>query len=402
MKICFLIGSVGISGGAYVIFQHASYLNNAGHEVTIGAQDPFDVKTYAWHPLAFTLNIIPLEKAEKETFDLVIATWWKTALDLHRFNSHRYAYFVQSIESRFYSESEVPLRKLVDSTYDLPISFVTEANWIRQYLHQNHGKNAYIVQNGIRKDLYTPKGPRISPPLKKGRLRILVEGPFGVFFKNTGRAINIVKRAQPDEIWLLTNSDVGWMTGVDRVFSCIPVTKVPEIYRSCDVIVKLSYVEGMFGPPLEMFHCGGTAITYDVTGHDEYILHGQNALVAKRDDERQVVEYLKDLRNKPELLHRLKKGAKEAASNWPDWNHSSALFCSRTNKILEESSKTTKTELKSLADAVWRSYTNSEKLRIRRSPWISIRNKLHAKLDKLHPEVSRRLRWLRYLSECYK
>ena len=54
------------------------------------------------------------------------------------------------------------------------------------------------------------------------------------------------------------------------------------IYRSCDVIVKLSYVEGMFGPPLEMFHCGGTSIVYDVTGHDEYIVHGKNGLVAKK------------------------------------------------------------------------------------------------------------------------
>lgn len=69
--------------------------------------------------------------------------------------------------------------------------------------------------------------------------------------------------------------------------------KQPEIYRSCDVIVKLSYIEGMFGPPLEMFHCGGTAIVYDVTGHDEYIVHEKNALVVKTDDDKQVINYIK-------------------------------------------------------------------------------------------------------------
>lgn len=41
----------------------------------------------------------------------------------------------------------------------------------------------------------------------------------------------------------------------------------------------------MFGPPLEMFHCGGTSIVYDVTGHDEYIVHDKNGLVAKTDDD---------------------------------------------------------------------------------------------------------------------
>jgi hypothetical protein len=54
-----------------------------------------------------------------------------------------------------------------------------------------------------------------------------------------------------------------------------------SVYRSCDDILKLSLVESMFGPPLEMFHCGGTAIVYNVTGHDEYIVHGRNALVAE-------------------------------------------------------------------------------------------------------------------------
>ena len=42
----------------------------------------------------------------QERFDLVFATWWKTALELHRINAYQYAYFVQSIESRFYPESE--------------------------------------------------------------------------------------------------------------------------------------------------------------------------------------------------------------------------------------------------------------------------------------------------------
>ncbi len=70
----------------------------------------------------------------------------------------------------------------------------------------------------------------------------------------------------------------------------IPVESTPVIYRSCDVLLKLSKVEGMFGPPLEMFHCGGTAITYDVTGSEEYLVSGRNSLVVPMDDEKAVAD----------------------------------------------------------------------------------------------------------------
>jgi len=402
MKICFLIGSVAISGGAYVVFQHASYLSEAGYEVVVAAQDPFDGQTHSWHPLACRLRIIPFELAERETFDLVIATWWKTALTLHRFNSRQYAYFVQSIESRFYSETEMPLRNLVDSTYNLPLSFVTEAKWIRDYLHKHHDKNAELVPNGIRKDLYTPVGSAISKRKSNGHLRVLVEGPFGVFFKNTGRTVNVVKRANPDEIWLLTSSDVAWLPGVDRVFSGLPIFKVPEVYRSCDVIVKLSYVEGMFGPPLEMYHCGGTSITYDVTGYDEYIKHDVNGLVASKDDESKVVDYIHRLKSQPELLSRLRRGAEETASEWPDWDHSSALFLSWAERIMSLPASNQHASLKEMVESTWEVYCSSETMRIRKSPLITIRYRMDAALDRLPSEVTRKLRWLRYISECYR
>ena len=98
------------------------------------------------------------------------------------------------------------------------------------------------------------------------------------------------------------------------------------VYRSCDLILKLSLVEGMFGPPLEMFHCGGTAIVYNVTGHDEYIVHGRNALVAERNDESAVVRFIRQLKDFPQFLGALKTNAINAAAQWPDWTASTAQF----------------------------------------------------------------------------
>ena len=159
-----------------------------------------------------------------------------------------------------------------------------------------------------------------------GKLRVLVEGPVDVDFKNVPKTVELCKESNADEIWLLTSSKIKNYEGCDRVFSCVPITETPKIYRSCDVIVKLSYVEGMFGPPLEMFHCGGTAITYDVTGYDEYIENGVNALVAKKDDERKVVEYINTLKRDEALLKQLKENALCTARKWISWENSSDLF----------------------------------------------------------------------------
>jgi hypothetical protein len=99
------------------------------------------------------------------------------------------------------------------------------------------------------------------------------------------------------------------------------------------VLVKLSYVEGMFGPPLEIFHCGGTCIVYDVTGHDEYIEHGRNSLIAKSGDEAQVMQYLKQLHQDETLLQNLKAGALQTATEWHDWQSSSMQFEKALNEF---------------------------------------------------------------------
>jgi hypothetical protein len=333
MKIVFLVGSVGISGGNYVVFQHALYARARGHEVTIAVMQRFAPADLAWHPGLTELRLVHLDDLGDARFDIALATWWRTALELHRIDSRQYAYFVQSIESRFFDASQDAFRRLVDRTYEMRLPGITEASWIRQYLAQRYGSVYPLARNGIRKDLYLADGPRHAARVP-GHLRVLVEGGFAVPFKNTARTVRLARRARAFETWLLTMSDVPWYPGVRRVFSRVPINEVPAVYRSCDVIVKLSLVEGMFGPPLEMFHCGGTAIVYDVSGHDEYIVHGQNSLVAKMGDEAAVVGHLRRLRDDPRLLADLKAGALDTARAWPDWEQSSALFLAHLEGLL--------------------------------------------------------------------
>lgn len=332
MKWAIFLGSAAVGGGTYVIFEHAIRAKDRGEDVTIVTMEKVLAEELYWHKRASELTWKTIEEAEKEEYDIVISTWWRLVYEAYRVKGRHYLYFVQSIESRFYVPEEKPIRQLAEATYMLPMKMITEATWIKEYLKENYCKDALLVHNGIRKDVYVPEGDCCAPR-EPGKLRVLVEGPVDVDFKNIPKTVGLCMESKADEIWLMTSSEISCYKGVDRVFSKVPITDTPKIYRSCDVIVKLSYVEGMFGPPLEMFHCGGTAITYDVTGHDEYIVHGVNGLVAKRDDDQKVIEYINKLKDEPEYLQKLKEGALKTASEWIPWEESSDRFYDAVRKL---------------------------------------------------------------------
>ncbi len=332
MKCAFLLGSAQISGGTYVIFEHAIRMQKLGVDITIITEEKVRSEDIVWHKEAKELVFLTYDQVKECHFDIVFATWWRTVYELHRINATKYAYFVQSIETRFYSEKQIALRRLVEATYLLNLPTITEASWIEHYLGQ-YGNQPYLVKNGIRKDIYSAEGEVVAPK-EAGKLRVLIEGPLGVFFKNTENAIKLALASNADEVWLLTSSDIKAYPGVARVFSRIPMFETPSIYRSCDVLVKLSYVEGMFGPPLEIFSCGGTAIVYNVTGHDEYIVNAHNALVLDCDNETGVVKAINKLKARPELLAELKANAAKTASGWPSWQNQAENFKSAVEEIL--------------------------------------------------------------------
>lgn len=328
MKCIFTLGSPAIGGGTNVIFEHATRMAKEGEDVYIVTDRDIEPEEYSWHTDAHLLNWVTYNDIIGIEFDVAIATWWRTVYETYRIKAKHYVYFVQSIESKFYPENEVGLKMLAEMTYMLGMKVITEATWIKEYLGK-YGVDAYLVHNGIRKDIYTTKGETFT---KSNGLRVLVEGPIDVEFKNVPKTIKLVNESKADEIWLLTSSDVKKYPGVDKVFSKVPPKDCAKIYRSCDVIVKLSYIEGMFGPPLEMFHCGGTSIVYDVTGHDEYIVHEKNGLVAKTDDDQKVIEYINRLKDK-KYLSKLKKEAIKTAENWVSWEESSLKFYNTIKKL---------------------------------------------------------------------
>ncbi|HQR78605.1 MAG TPA: glycosyltransferase family 4 protein [Actinomycetota bacterium] len=325
LRVVFLIGSADISGGTYVIFEHALRVRAAGGEVVVVPM--FDMSTVArdWHPALADLEFATMDDIAGRDFDVAVATWWPTVFELPKVRFRHAVYFVQSAESRFYALGpDRDSSMLAELTYTLGLPVITIATWLQVFLAFEHGSFSFLCRNGIDKQRYRPDGPTLAPVRTEG-LRVLVEGS-DASMKGVARAVEAATEAGVDEVWLLTPSDVTRHPGVDRVISRIPAAETPSVYRACDVLVKLSQVEGMYGPPLEMFHCGGTVVTNDVSGHDEYVRDGYNGLVVPTDDVGAAVAAIGRLKSDPQLLRTLRENALRTAQGWRDWDQAGEEF----------------------------------------------------------------------------
>jgi O-antigen biosynthesis protein len=271
MKIAYLLPGCGVSGGIAVVCQHANRLLRRGHQVYLLTETQED--NINWFPNQ-RVPIVQLINYPKD-LEILVATGWTTSFTVARLPAKNKFYFVQSDETRFHPKGSVAQR-ITTLSYSFGFNYFTEARWIRTWLMENFGHEAELVPNGLDSDIFFPAKP-LTP--KGEKPRILLEGAIGLAYKGMEEAFTAVSDLDV-EVWCVSSygkPKPGWKC--DRFFEQIPMTEMRRIYSSCDILLKLSRVEGFFSPPMEMMACGGAVVVGKVTGYDEYIVDGYNALV---------------------------------------------------------------------------------------------------------------------------
>jgi glycosyltransferase involved in cell wall biosynthesis len=336
VKVAFLVNDLQLSGGVSVIVAHASRLTTQ-HEMDVSLVVTRESARPHWQHAALSgLAVAPLAEARKTHHDVAVSTWWQTAYSLFDLPADRHAAFVQSLEDRFYrpgSREQIEARLALD----LPVSIITEARWIADtFADVRPDAPCHLVPNGIDKSVF--HSPAAIEPRREGPLRVLVEGYPHVWFKGVNEAIDAVGRMrEPHHLTVVAPRRDGLDPGdADRVVGPVSQRELAALYAESEVLVKLSRVEGMYGPPLEAFHMGATCVTTPVTGHEEYIEHGVNALVCDWDDPDGTARLLDLLAHDRDLLDRLRWNALATAAQWPDWDDASARMASALRAIHRE------------------------------------------------------------------
>jgi O-antigen biosynthesis protein len=207
---------------------------------------------------------------------------------------------------------------------DRRVGFIVVARWLKEKLERESGTCVVYAPNGVDTRVFHPGVRPLSP--RGQRPRVLIEGPGGIAFKRVELAFRVARRLPGIEAWYVSGDgvvDSGWKA--DRIFRQVPMEGMPEIYASCDILLKLSIVEGFFGPPLEMMACGGAAVVTRVMGHDEYVVDGHNALTVPLDDEWAACAALNELVEDRTLRARLAENGIRTAQQM-DWAQRHPLF----------------------------------------------------------------------------
>jgi hypothetical protein len=342
-SVLIAVGSLGISGGTNIILEYASVLQQSGAKVTIGhlIGKKEDIR---WHPKAEEFEIQELSNLKDYFFDLGIATWWQTAYEILEIPCLKYLYFVQSLESRFaLNENSTNTEALISATYQSGFPIVTIASWLQNLFMVAGCQPVWQVKNGIDKQIFNRAISKTGKTVESKKLRVLVEGALGVPMKAVEETLNsLAIIGDYLEITYVNpypeTSVLKKFESISHSYNQVPLEQMSDIYRNIDLLVKMSRVEGMFGPPLEAFHSNATAIVSKVTGYDEYIKHGYNALVVEVDDFVGLNDSLIWLSENREYLEQLKDGASETASTWPSISESALEFASICRMILESPS----------------------------------------------------------------
>jgi glycosyltransferase involved in cell wall biosynthesis len=331
VRVAFLTQDLQLSGGVGVIVEHATQLSRHGFEVDL-VLTRAPVRPEWAHRGA--VEAIAFEEAMTRRYDVAVATWWETAHHVFELDAKRHAWFIQSLEDRFYPAGH-PLRAAASLAQGLPLRLITEARWIAASLEAlRPGERVLLVRNGIAKDVFAP--PR-EVPIARGPLRILVEGSAHVPFKGVPEAVAATRAMrEPRHLTVVAPDGSGALDGVDRAAGPVPQRELAELYADAHVVLKLSRVEGMFGPPLEGFHKGATCVVTPVTGHDEYVAHGINGLVVDFDDPAGTARALDLLARDRTLLHELRRGALETAKAWPSWEQQGVVMAGALRALLRE------------------------------------------------------------------
>ena len=317
MKIAYLICGCRVSGGLAVICQHVNRLLARGHEVLLISES--SERKIDWFPNQ-RVPIIGLTDIPYD-LDILVATAWSTSFNVAILPAKHKFYFVQSDETRFHEQGS-PWEHITRMSYALNYNYITEAKWIKSWLKNGFGQNAELIPNGLDEKIFYQSKPLLP---KKKKIRVLLEGAIGLPYKGMAEAFKAIDNLDV-EVWCVSSygkPDPSWKC--DNFFHQVPMTEMRNIYSSCDILLKLSRVEGFFGPPMEMMACGGLVIVGKVTGYDEYIKHEFNALVVDPLKPEEAAQAIRRLISDKDLRKILLKNGKLTAKQW-QWESSIDLL----------------------------------------------------------------------------
>ena len=346
MRLTFVLPFTSLCGGTKVALEHANWLADHGHQVTVVcpllpyrygqpiwrwratwrqarglATNLLQGRRVPWLPLRAELRRVA---AVRDKFlpdaDAVIATAWPTAYSVAKLaaNKGEKFYFVQHYETW-----SGPMG-LVDGSYRLPLKQIVVSTWLERLMRERFGATVVgKVINGVDHRVFYNSDKRFNQPR-----RVLL--PYSRLpWKGTAdglAAMALLRRTHPDVQLVMYGLERGPDVPKDAELHLRPMgERLRQLYCSCDVLLFPSRSEGFGLPPLEAMACKCAVVATQVGGLPDYTVEGETVLTAAPGDVEGLAAQLTRLLDDPQLLEKLSFAASNYVAQFTQ-DQSSARF----------------------------------------------------------------------------
>jgi glycosyltransferase involved in cell wall biosynthesis len=317
--IGFVLPSLIISGGIYVVLEHASFLQDSGWDVDFLIPETninfIEFKGHKFNAINLANSMMDVQ------YDILVATLYTTLFIVLNYSKvKRRLYLVQGYETDFFSYGDIE-RGIAEKTYSIPfgLEYITISKWCETWLKEKYKQKPVFVPNGIDLNSFT----EYKRELNKTKIRILIEGNSLSLKKNVDESFKIVEKLDKNkyEIWYMSyqGKPKNWYR-IDKFLSKIPYDKVGNVYKQCDILIKSSYFESFSYPPLEMMATGGYCIVIPNDGNIEYLKNEENCLFYKLGDIDSAIHSIERLISDIKLQQRLYENGLDTARK-RDWKN---------------------------------------------------------------------------------
>ena len=334
-KITFPLEGFNLGGGIRIVIQVANALAKKGHRVRIVVPDyaaipPFKLddsvqleikRTRGAKLLRKVYYLLNLSLTSTRETDICFATGFKTSYYVClskwlRFSRARLAYLVQHYEALSHAGTggvrTRVLSFLARLSYRLPLKRIVVSHWVKDMIAD---ENAVLIRCGIDLSTFRP-GNGTRKDAADFVVGTIAGGSvwkgYRVFLDAMNQMSDEHKRNM--KVIVATPFQVGLPSGVAaQLLKPAFDGELASFYRSCDVFVCSSLLEGFGLPGLEAMACGVAVITTACGGVSEYASNS-NCLMVSPGDSRAIAESIVKLRENCSLRSRLRENALETSS----------------------------------------------------------------------------------------
>lgn len=310
------------SGGYKMVYEYSNYLSNRGHNVSLLYLNENALKRYhlperirkivinkmtdigpKWFELDKSILKISTCKISYEeklkNIDIVVFTAIETIEYVNFFKDIHKVYFIQDFENWNYTDEEV------FSSYNLIMTKIVVARWLKELVDKHSNKPSFIVPNCINTNIFFDR------ELERERHSIVFHYR-SANYKGAKYAIKVIeelhKRYKDLKVDVIsTENKPGNLPQYCSFHHCINADEIAKINNKTQVFMCTSIEEGFGLPGLEAMACGCVLVSSSYKGVLEYAINNVNALLSPIKDVDFMVNNVVKLFEDDEFRYKLSK-----------------------------------------------------------------------------------------------